>query len=431
MAVPDMVTRLSAALVATAGGYLRNPVRQELVTCAVCATPAAGFRLCYQCQRRRGRTGLADATGFLSYAAAGRQSGYVMQGYKARPPVREHREIVTLLVLLGLARHAGCAGRPSGPVTHWATVPSLPAQPGEHPLHAIVSRLAPGREAVLAAAEDVDYARDLDPGHFRSAAPLPTGAHVLLVDDTWARGGHAQSAVLALRAAGAARVSVLVAARWVNEEFGTQRGLPPQPRRPRLRPGDLSLDRVRLPAGRRINHWRGAGVAALAGHMNVERFDAGRDTASVRACHEIYLSGQPADDPLGPPMPRTAFAGWLALGWTEDPVETWLARDESGEPYGWYQLGLPQRENRHRASLELAVHAARRRGGRGTALLRHAAGRAHGAGRTVLDLEAREGSPGAAFAGSLETRPSIAAIRRVLDLDQPARGAPGPAAGGG
>ncbi len=231
MADPEVVARLSAALVARAGGYLRNPVRQELVTCAVCATPVTGFRLCYQCQRRRGRTGLADATGFLAYALAGQQSGYVMQGYKARPPVPEHRTIVTLLVLLGLARHARCAehagsagqagaaGEASLPVTHWAAVPSLPAQPGEHPLHAIVSRLAPGCEVALAAADEVEYARDLDPGHFH-APPLTAGAHVLLVDDTWARGGHAQSAVLALRAAGAARVSVLVAARWINADFG-------------------------------------------------------------------------------------------------------------------------------------------------------------------------------------------------------------------
>ncbi len=226
MAGPEVVARLSAALVARAGGYLRNTVRQELVTCAVCATPVTGFRLCYQCQRRRGRTGLADATGFLTYAVAGRQSGYVMLGYKGRPPVPEHRTIVTLLMLLGLARHAGCAAHTgcadgaSVPVTHWAVVPSLPPRDGEHPLHAIVSRIAPGREAVLAAADEVDYPRDLDPGHFRAVAPLPSGAHVLLVDDTWARGGHAQSAVLALRAAGAARVSVLVAARWINEDFG-------------------------------------------------------------------------------------------------------------------------------------------------------------------------------------------------------------------
>jgi hypothetical protein len=239
MADPAAVARLSAALVAGAGGYLHNPVRQELRTCAVCATPVTGFRLCFQCQRRRGRAGLADATGFLAYAVAGRQSGYMMAGYKGRPPIPEHRTIVTLLVLLGLARHAGCAadaggagqagsagqaggaGRASVPVTHWATVPSLPARPGEHPLHAIVSRLAPGGEAVLTAADEVEYSRDLDPGHFRVAAPLPADAHVLLVDDTWARGGHAQSAALALRAAGAARISVLVAARWINEEFGS------------------------------------------------------------------------------------------------------------------------------------------------------------------------------------------------------------------
>jgi GNAT superfamily N-acetyltransferase len=151
--------------------------------------------------------------------------------------------------------------------------------------------------------------------------------------------------------------------------------------------------------------------------MNVERFDAGADSASVRACYEIHLSGLPADDPLGPVMPPQAFAGMLAVGWTEDPVETWLARDESGEPCGWYQLGLPQRENRRWALLGLAVHATRRREGRGTALLRHAAARAHRAGRGVLVLEAREGSPGAAFAEAVEGRPSIAAMRRVLDLD--------------
>ena len=223
MADPGAVARLSAVLVARAGGYLRNTVRQDQVTCAVCATPVAGFGLCYQCTRYRGRPGLPDAAGFLTYAVAGDQSGYVMQGYKARPPVPEHRTIVSLLVLLALARHAGCAGRAGGPaavpVTHWSTVPSLPAKPREHPLHAIVSRLAPGREAVLAAADEVEYPRGVDPRHFR-AAPLPEGAHVLLVDDTWARGGHARSAVLALRAAGAARVSVLVAARWINEDFG-------------------------------------------------------------------------------------------------------------------------------------------------------------------------------------------------------------------
>jgi GNAT superfamily N-acetyltransferase len=155
--------------------------------------------------------------------------------------------------------------------------------------------------------------------------------------------------------------------------------------------------------------------------MQVERFDPVTDGACVRACHDIYLSGLPDDDPLGPPMSPRVFAGWLALGWTEDPVETWLARDDSGVPCGWYALNLPQRENRQLAGLNLVVQAGRRRAGRGTALLRHAAGRARQAGRTALEMDALEGSPGAAFAGTLKVRPSITAVQRVLALaDLPA-----------
>jgi GNAT superfamily N-acetyltransferase len=152
--------------------------------------------------------------------------------------------------------------------------------------------------------------------------------------------------------------------------------------------------------------------------MMVERFDAAADSASVRACHEIYRSGLPADDPLGPPVSASGFAGWLALGWTEDPLETWLARDDSGQPCGWYVLTLPQRENRDRAHVHVVVHAAQRRVGRGTALLQHAAGRAAGAGRTVLEFQAREGSSGVAFASTLKARRSVTSVRRVLALDR-------------
>ncbi len=151
--------------------------------------------------------------------------------------------------------------------------------------------------------------------------------------------------------------------------------------------------------------------------MKVERFDPGTDNAAVRACHDIYLSGVPEDDPLGPPMTSRVFAGWLALGWTEDPQETWLARDDSGEPCAWYALNLPQRENRQLARLSLVVHAARRRAGRGTALLSHAAGRARQAGRAVLHMDALEGSPGAAFAATLKTRPAVTEVHRVLALE--------------
>jgi predicted amidophosphoribosyltransferase len=214
------VARLTTALVSRAGGYLRNPVRQDRVTCAACATPVAGYELCYRCNEHRSCSGLADATAFLTYAVAGQQSGYVMRGYKAQQHVSEHIAIVAMLILLALSIHEHCPAALAGtPVTHWAAVPSLPARPGEHPLHRILSSAALGAEARLTAAASVRFPRDVSLEHFSTAEPLPAGSHVLLIDDTWTAGGHAQSAARTLHRAGAGQVSLLVVARWINESF--------------------------------------------------------------------------------------------------------------------------------------------------------------------------------------------------------------------
>jgi hypothetical protein len=225
MTEPDPLARLRDSLVARAGGYLRNPVRLAKVTCAACARPSEGFQRCYQCRMHRYFDGLADSTAIMTYAVAGQQSGYVMRGYKATPqPVDEHRLVVRLLAALGVTGHTTCAAALAGaPVTHWATVPSLPSRPGEHPLHQIVGPYAPGAEVVLAAAPAgrIQYPRDVSPGHFTVSEQLAPGSHVLLIDDTWVTGGHAQSAALALRRAGAARISLLVIARWMTRDTRT------------------------------------------------------------------------------------------------------------------------------------------------------------------------------------------------------------------
>ncbi len=98
MLEPEVVSRLRDALVSAAGGYLRNPVRQNLVTCAVCTTPVDGYERCYACKQHRVYERLADKVGALTYAVGGAQSGYVMRGYKARPFVEEHMK--SLLCLL-------------------------------------------------------------------------------------------------------------------------------------------------------------------------------------------------------------------------------------------------------------------------------------------------------------------------------------------
>lgn len=224
------VHELAALLVHHAGGFLRNTVREPRLTCAVCATPCPGYDRCLQCNRQLSVPGQrADQVASLTYAVGGRQSGYIMQTYKATTPVKASVTLVSLTAVVGLALHSDCAGRRlHAPVTHWAVIPSMPAKPGQHPLRALVLATAPGVEVGIAAAKTSANPRAVDPTHFRMA-PVPAGAHLLLIDDTWTGGGHAQSAVLAARAAGAAPVSVLTVSRWIDgqwqiNDFGNNEG---------------------------------------------------------------------------------------------------------------------------------------------------------------------------------------------------------------
>jgi RimJ/RimL family protein N-acetyltransferase len=151
--------------------------------------------------------------------------------------------------------------------------------------------------------------------------------------------------------------------------------------------------------------------------MNIEQFAPDANSEAVRACYQIYLATLPFDDPDVPAMSPRCFAGWLALGWTEDPRETWLARDAAGEPVGMCVLSMPHRENRHLAEVIPTVHPARRRAGLGTELLRHAAERAHQAGRAALNGTSRDGAPGSAFARACGARQGLTEVRRILRLN--------------
>jgi hypothetical protein len=221
----DRFAEIRAALVLLAGGYLRNPIREPGVTCLVCTTPVERFERCFQCNEHQRQTALgrlADRVAPLVYAVGGTQSGRVLRGYKGNPPDLMHISIVRVMLLLGVTGHAHCAGALAGaPVSHWAVVPSLPRKDGEHPLQAITAWLSQRRwpEVPLIAAENVDDSRSLNANHFTIAEPLPVGAHVLLFDDTWATGGHVQSAVLSLRDAGAGQVSVMIVARWLDPSW--------------------------------------------------------------------------------------------------------------------------------------------------------------------------------------------------------------------
>jgi GNAT superfamily N-acetyltransferase len=148
--------------------------------------------------------------------------------------------------------------------------------------------------------------------------------------------------------------------------------------------------------------------------MRIVRGDAS-DQATTQACFAVVRAAGEADDPLGPPWSLRRMRGWLK--YRSDPAETWISRDEaSGAVHGWYYLILPDKENRDRAYVYLTVHPAWRRQGIGTALLRHAAGRAADSGRSALGSGAFQGTAGAAFAGHAGATPGLVEARRVLVL---------------
>ena len=149
--------------------------------------------------------------------------------------------------------------------------------------------------------------------------------------------------------------------------------------------------------------------------MGIERFGA-EDGKRADACYEIYRATREADDPGTPVMPPRVFLGWLQVGFMGDPRETWLLEDAAGIG-GWYLLELPARDNGHLGLLDLAVRPQRQRHGLGTALLRHAAGRAVAGGRQLLAGVAWAGSPGEAFAQAAGATWGPNEIRRAADTD--------------
>ena len=210
-------------LEATAGGYARNVVWVPGKSCRVCATPDANLSgLCSPCSGHLSVWGslLADRVGFVFYGVGGAQSGRLLRGYKAPQPGPSHSDIMRTFLYLGVKEHKPCLERFGFPLpTHWATVPSLKSFDRTHPLNELMgSTFSRDSEISILANQAVQDPRAANPGHFR-VTPLGPEVSVLLIDDTWATGGHAQSAAMSLKTAGATHVSILCLARWINRDW--------------------------------------------------------------------------------------------------------------------------------------------------------------------------------------------------------------------
>jgi predicted amidophosphoribosyltransferase len=205
---------------------MRNVLPAGSGICSTCKTfiDAALYSTCYACS---GQPSLLDAVVPITYSAHLGQIHTVLRTYKdaASEDARRFASIrLTAILWRFLETHETCIAAAAdtsrfGLVT---TVPSSSIARDERgSLRQIVEWCAPIKDRfqrVLAPAEEVSAGRGYDEHRYTATRDV-AGETVLLVDDTWTSGGHAQSAAHALREAGAVTVALVAIGRHVRPEW--------------------------------------------------------------------------------------------------------------------------------------------------------------------------------------------------------------------
>lgn len=220
--LPPDVDRVAAAVAKSAGSYLHNTVALTGVTCRVCRAPVDGYAMCAQCNKHaHAGLPLASLVGSVAYAVEYESQAYkLVQNYKASRSGPILEQTMRALLAVALRGHFGCAVALSQQSSHgWAVVPSTR---GRSTLREMVAALSSGKFAEIEVAytgSSADEARVLEPSFWSLASGSALPAHIVVIDDSWVSGAHAQSVAAMLRSAGAERVSILTIARILDPSW--------------------------------------------------------------------------------------------------------------------------------------------------------------------------------------------------------------------
>ena len=192
--------------------------------CGTCFNFTAGYSRCYACAYGHAQL---DALAPISYSVAREQLHHALASYKRLDGdgARRLQAILAAILWRFLTDHEACVARAAS--THSfdlvTTVPSGdPTRDEHHPLRTIVGELVgPTRDRYHRLLRRTDA--QTEPRSFSETKFEPIqhieGRSVLLIDDTWTTGASAQSAAVALKAAGADRVAAVVIGRHLNREW--------------------------------------------------------------------------------------------------------------------------------------------------------------------------------------------------------------------
>lgn len=196
-------------------------------TCHSVVDPA--YQRCYPCQDATRVLGsnVADVVAFVSMAPRSEQMARELFTYKDDRTTQRQREQKTVglaaVLWKWLARHERCAAARVG-ITQFDVITSVPSTSGRssHPLPMLISQVVEGSETRyrdLLVVDRPDLGQREQAADRYSASESVSTQHVLVIDDTWTTGAHAQSASAALKAAGASSVGLVALGRWVTPDF--------------------------------------------------------------------------------------------------------------------------------------------------------------------------------------------------------------------
>ncbi|GHH35747.1 ComF family protein [Lentzea cavernae] len=194
------------------------PPAREAGVCVVCRRPAEGFARCWQCNQHIRAHGaeLVDEVVPISMAVEGGQLVHVLGNYKnsGNSAVRKQftNELAAVLATF-LAGHQRCLAE----FDLVTVVPSTRRRAHGHPLVDVLGRRLAITRAHFAEVlgTSAGNTRLLRPDEYAVRTDV-RGRRILLVDDQWTSGASLQSSAIALKRAGAARVTGLVIGRRVD-----------------------------------------------------------------------------------------------------------------------------------------------------------------------------------------------------------------------